>query len=51
MLMRYILHKCTQNTVSGVERDVEEAVTKRGSFHLKQEHSCFWNFSGGRNVL
>lgn len=25
--------------------------TKRGSFHLKQEHSCFWEFSRGRNVL
>lgn len=24
--------------------------TKRGSFHLKQEHSCFWEFSRGRNV-
>ena len=28
-----------------------EGGTKRGTFHLKQEHSCFWEFSWGRNVL
>lgn len=24
---------------------------KCGSFHLKQEHLCFWEFGGGRSVL